>query len=116
MQKVNLTDQELNEWVFLNIFKVSIKELEDACEFNKLFHVFAKMQIPDYCQDLNRTHLMEKKIREMVKWDKFCENLLKVVNGVISGDLILGKHFMEIVDASARQRCEAAYLTFKESK
>lgn len=110
--KINLTDQELNEWVDTNIFGVKSQNLDVSITADgKEDKIKLRICSYDFCNDLNHTYLMEEKIREMEdnSWDIYRENLMD-----ICGDDI--EDLPDAIHASARQRCEAAYLTFKENE
>lgn len=92
---INLTDQELNEWV-VNKFGVP-------------YYNYNGLPI-NYCQDLNHTRLMEERIREMGEYSNFYQILMAVVGAVSKNEIDYSKTGY----ASARQRVEAAYLTFGE--
>ncbi|MFZ7171165.1 MAG: hypothetical protein ACO1G2_13405, partial [Bacteroidota bacterium] len=80
-------------------------------------------------EDLNHAYLMEKKIKEMPEYPFKCTNpphgvvppiefyiqeLIDIVNADPwrEGGLFDYAEFFKFANASARQRCEAAYLAF----
>lgn len=65
----------------------------------------------DPCQNLNHTYLMEEKIREMGKYSNFYQILMAVVGAVSENEIDYSKTGY----ASARQRCEACFLTFNKT-
>jgi len=130
--KINLTDQELNEWVAKEVMGWKIIKIHENG-----WHEWAEMSWkeegdltkgyvdPHFGCDsseyfnpsgnLNHTHLMEEKIRdraiandqEVNDWERYVMKLKRICDK-------LG--YCGEIHASARQRVEAAYLTFKESK
>lgn len=98
MNTVILTDQELNEWV-VNTFEVP-------------YYNYYGVQI-NYCNDLNHTHLMEEKIREMGV--EVVDHYLKMLAFIVSKENHgFFDRFMQI-HASPQQRVEAAYLALNKN-
>lgn len=123
---ITLTDQELNEWVALNILKPDLSKEKvyvvpipsnnnsrvtigpKGCQLNPCS--FCKRY--DFCNDLNHTHLMEEKIMEMGKIGKYLTALYAICDGYIECYL----DTWQLVNATARQKVEAAYLCFNKEK
>jgi len=132
---VSLTDQELNEWVAKEIMGWRLYNGDWQYPHSKSktgwFKIYNRYKF-NPTKNLNHTHLMEEKIMENIQeegvnrdqsaWDKYCINLIKVVfdlkflNNFMAGSLMYARHAFEFSHASARQRAEAAYLTFKDEK
>jgi hypothetical protein len=63
-----------------------------------------KKHIPNYCNDLNSMHEVEKTLVQEVEWAKYCVQLAKVTNALWSDD-------MNYVCATASHRAEAFLRT-----
>lgn len=116
VNKINLTDQELNEWVCFNVMRWNPVHKCGDIIYNAT--LLPRLEIFDPCQDLNHTRLMEEKIREMIDYEDFAirdvyyKNLCEVVfDPDVSTGVFRG---FNIIHASARQRCEAAWVTFNK--
>lgn len=120
---VNLTDQELNEWV-----------AEKVMGFHKEKTLFAAFWVSkdsgatfrtsdgleewekDFwnpCENLNLTCLMEEKIREMEREGVYVKMLWSVLN-INPFQVLDTADCFKFINATARQRCEACFLTFKD--
>lgn len=94
--KINLTDHELNEWVL-----------------NKLFEGPVLMPL-DFCNNLNHTRLMAEKIREMGKASEYAFVLCTLIDRIGTDFEEIDEAYFDLAHASARQRCEAAWLVFQK--
>lgn len=128
--KIKLTDQELNEWVCLNIMGWAYitsphepgksfaqkKPIEIICNISPYHsHTETNLELFDPCQDLNHTRLMENKIRDFseIELKEYCCNLFNLIEKPENDDILFTNQHFECYLASARIRCEAAYITFK---
>jgi len=141
--KINLTDQELNlpvsklsdqvlnEWVCLNIMKwvyvsdplalfESYARKESECNSFKLsMHSIRSGEVFKFSPSkvLDDSYLMEEKIREMGKykdeWYDWSDVYVKKLNNLVHL-VAQNTNAFHFCHASARQRCEAAYLTFNK--
>lgn len=113
--KCDLTDQELNEWVAIIIIKGEIYPNEEHDENWKPAIYIEEIGYFDPCNNLNHTHLMEEKIRDSSMSHSYALQLCKLIDRPeYPGEC--RQYPFELIHASARQRCEAAYLTFQEEK
>lgn len=123
--EIKLTNQELNEWIAQEIMgwiKVDGKaeKMPDYKKWDSGFEISSMTKWGwdsqdhfDPCNNLNHTYLMEEKIRGVESnWIKFCKTLFNLVNKPKIDDVIFPNQHFECYHASARQRCEAVYLTF----
>lgn len=116
-----LSDQELNEWVAVKIMDLQFVEANNGnylawCDNkrNCIFNYFSP------CQDLNHVHLMEEKIREkgseyLIKYSQELYNVVNLYFPIFATPVDF-EHFALTIHATARQKCEAAYLTFNSEK
>jgi len=102
-----MTDQELNVWVKKTIFAPWVN-----LDNHKEARVTLFIQEPDFCNNLNHAYLMEEKIKELGKEKDFSRRLeqLIFIGLYPSNKDPLKKFGFYLAHASARQRCEAAYL------
>lgn len=108
---MNLTDQELNEWVNDNILKWK-QDITTAHWFDESGVIC--IDTPNPCYNLNHTYLMEEKIStDDQQWLRYGMTLYDHIPPVKICDLSIHGLLM-VVHATARQRCEAAYLLFNE--
>lgn len=118
-----MTDQELNEWVGEKLMGWKLKVIKASNGKIIRWHKPNNQVSWGYdeiiffpAEDLNHTHLMEEKIREMKpKWeghdplDTYLFCLEHKFNYCQSDD---PQELFKLIHASARQRCEAAFLAF----
>lgn len=102
---LELTNQELNEWVIKEIFNSSFKDMTTFTDRSNAPHYFYPVH------NLKHTHLMEEKIREMGKGNCYAHAL----NSIFHKDGSFAFSF-DLIHATARQKCEAAWLAFNEDK
>lgn len=119
-----LTDQELNEWVWKRIMP-ELSCLKDGLSrerpvvFIKIRPGCSETQFFEPCNNLNHAYLMEEKIWEMQKYLFYIEQLSVTSGAAIHEDYmepITYKGKWLLLHASARQRVEAAYLTLNPEK
>lgn len=111
-----MTDQELNEWVAMKVMGWYLQE-EQLYHFENQFTGYASVDmleiIPlwDPCNNLNHAYLMEEKILNGSQSSKFYYALTKVIlNEELDTDELYLSAAKDLIHATARQRCEAAYL------
>lgn len=128
----NLTDQELNAWAakfFYGCLHKRIKEYSYDCfkgvcaDCLQSVTDIAIEKVKNFnpVENLNHTHLMEEKIRKMgfnifgeYPEDEWAENLKKILFGHHWDEPeYIDLYSFDLAHASARQRVEAAWLTFK---
>lgn len=111
-----MTDQELNEWVGEKLMGWKLKVIKASNGKIIRWHKPNNQVSWGYdeiiffpTEDLNHTHLMEEKIREMASnqetspWEWYVMKLQRICNKM---------GYCGEIHASARQRCEAAFLAF----
>lgn len=112
-----MTDQELNEWVADRIMgwrygmapSINMFNIAECEEFDAPYASYPFLP----CKLLDHTHLMEEKIREMGRDGVYVKMLWSVLN-INPFQVLDTADCFKFIHASARQRCEAAWLTFNK--
>lgn len=110
---LNLTEEEIN----LEIAKfmgLDVKECEGVFYYTKGSK--RQFDFPNYCNDLNLVYQVEEKIKEkeFSFYHRYSIHLRNVLSHIdyVASDLLL----IELIHASALERCRAILLTIKESE
>lgn len=128
MKKITeMTDQELNEWIAINVMRwqkdILFNNWVISCPGMDLYSLErvnfgydpeSSGNFFNPSEDLNHTYLMEERIFQKRANFLFYDNLIKLIKDACEIELGTNTLASLASHATARQRCEAAYLTFMQ--